>query len=205
VASYTLTYSAGLNGTITGTTPQTVTSGADGSTVTAVPNSGYQFVQWSDASTQNPRTDLAVSANISVTASFAVIVATWPVTCIDGNPFPQLPFVGLSGTQQPNTVVFIPDAGPPMVRRRSTKSRTFLTTPLEMNGNQAQTFWAWFDNTLLSGTLPFTWNDFFTGASVTLRFACDEKSVKVPKFELTIGSADPFVRKYRATLELEYA
>jgi uncharacterized repeat protein (TIGR02543 family) len=69
--TYTLTYTAGANGSIIGTSPQTVVSGADGSAVTAVPNSGYHFVNWSDSSTANPRTDTHVTANIEVAASFA--------------------------------------------------------------------------------------------------------------------------------------
>jgi uncharacterized repeat protein (TIGR01451 family) len=48
-----------------------VNHGADGSAVEALPALGYHFVRWSDASTDNPRTDLAVTANISVTAEFA--------------------------------------------------------------------------------------------------------------------------------------
>jgi hypothetical protein len=68
----TLQYTAGANGTISGTTSQTVNYGADGSPVTAVPNTGYHFVNWSDGSTQNPRTDLNVVANINVTANFDI-------------------------------------------------------------------------------------------------------------------------------------
>ncbi len=71
INTYTLTYTAGANGTISGTSPQTVNYGANGSAVTAVPDAGYAFVDWSDASTQNPRTDTNVMANISVTANFA--------------------------------------------------------------------------------------------------------------------------------------
>ena len=70
VSSYTLTYSAGSNGTILGTTPQTVAPGGSGTAVTAQPNTGYQFVKWSDNSTANPRTDTGVASNITVTASF---------------------------------------------------------------------------------------------------------------------------------------
>lgn len=69
--SYTLTYIAGPNGSVAGTSSQTVTSGNSGSAVTAVPSSGYHFVNWSDSSTQNPRTDMSVSGNITVTANFA--------------------------------------------------------------------------------------------------------------------------------------
>jgi uncharacterized repeat protein (TIGR01451 family) len=70
---YTLTYIAGADGTITGTSTQPVDDGADGSAVTAVPNSGYQFSNWSDGSTANPRTDSDVTSSISVTANFTSI------------------------------------------------------------------------------------------------------------------------------------
>ena len=50
INTYTLTYTAGANGTITGDTPQTVNYGADGTAVTAVPDTGYHFVDWSDGS-----------------------------------------------------------------------------------------------------------------------------------------------------------
>ncbi len=89
--TYTLTYTAGANGSITGTTPQTVNAGANGTPVTAVPNANYHFVQWSDASTQNPRTDTNVAANISVTATFAI------------DTFTVTPSVTGSGAIAPNT------------------------------------------------------------------------------------------------------
>ncbi|MFA6458305.1 MAG: LamG-like jellyroll fold domain-containing protein [Patescibacteria group bacterium] len=66
----TLTYTAGAGGSITGTSPQTVNYGASGTAVTAVPDTGYGFAAWSDGSTQNPRTDTNVTADISVTANF---------------------------------------------------------------------------------------------------------------------------------------
>lgn len=72
VSSYNLTYSAGSHGSISGSSPQTVNTGGNGTAVTAVPDTGYHFVNWSDASTQNPRTDTSVAANISVTANFAI-------------------------------------------------------------------------------------------------------------------------------------
>jgi 6-phosphogluconolactonase (cycloisomerase 2 family) len=70
--SYTLTYSAGANGSITGSSPQTVIAGSSGSAVTAAPNAGYHFVQWSDGSVANPRTDTSVNADLNVSASFAI-------------------------------------------------------------------------------------------------------------------------------------
>ncbi|MEI7901495.1 MAG: glycine-rich domain-containing protein, partial [bacterium] len=70
IRSYTLTYSAGSNGTIDGTTPQTVAYLGTGTAVTAVPCEGYRFLKWSDNKTANPRTDSNVSNNITVTARF---------------------------------------------------------------------------------------------------------------------------------------
>ncbi len=85
--TYTLTYTAGANGSISGTSPQTVSMGANGTPVTAVPNTGYYFVQWSDGSTANPRTDMDVTASISVTATFApdvLVFTTQPANVVQG-------------------------------------------------------------------------------------------------------------------------
>jgi hypothetical protein len=43
-----LTYTAGSHGSISGTSPQTVNYGGNGTAVTAVPDAGYHFVEWSD-------------------------------------------------------------------------------------------------------------------------------------------------------------
>ncbi|HXJ67726.1 MAG TPA: lamin tail domain-containing protein, partial [Verrucomicrobiae bacterium] len=72
INQHTLTYNAGANGSISGTTPQTVNHGADGTAVTAVPNAGYHFVNWSDGVLTATRTDTNVQGDISVTASFAI-------------------------------------------------------------------------------------------------------------------------------------
>ena len=65
IDTFTLTYTAGDNGTITGTTPQTVNYGARRHRSHRGPGTGYHFVNWSDGSTVNPRTDTNVTANIS--------------------------------------------------------------------------------------------------------------------------------------------
>ena len=70
--TFTLTYTAGSNGSISGATSQTVNSGNNGTSVTAVANSGFHFVSWSDGSTNASRTDTNVTANHSFTATFAV-------------------------------------------------------------------------------------------------------------------------------------
>lgn len=80
VTVHDLSYVAGSGGSLTGEVNQVVTDGASGSTVEAVPSHYYHFVDWSDGSTQNPRMDTGVSANISVTANFAVDKLTdWAV------------------------------------------------------------------------------------------------------------------------------
>jgi serine protease len=81
VETYTLTYTPGANGTISGTSPQTVAHGSNGSSVEAVPDTGYHFVQWSDTSTANPRTDTNVQADVTVEAEFAI--NSYTVTFVD--------------------------------------------------------------------------------------------------------------------------
>lgn len=76
-ASYTLVYSSGLNGVISGTTVQTVAPGGSGTAVSAVPNTGYRFSAWSDGSTANPRTDTNVNADKNVTASYVSDPCGW--------------------------------------------------------------------------------------------------------------------------------
>lgn len=72
IDTYTLTYAAAANGSLTGASPQTVNNGANGSEVIAVPDAGYHFTSWSDASTTATRTDTNVTGDVTVTASFAI-------------------------------------------------------------------------------------------------------------------------------------
>jgi len=71
----TLTYIAGSGGTISGTTTQTIDKGASGTAVTAVPNTGYKFVKWSDGKTTATRTDTNVQASATYTATFEALPA----------------------------------------------------------------------------------------------------------------------------------
>ena len=73
IDTFALTYTAGSGGSITGTSPQTVNYGDDGTAVTAVPDSGYSFSGWSDSISTNPRTDTAVTGDLSVSATFTAI------------------------------------------------------------------------------------------------------------------------------------
>ena len=54
--------------------------GADGTLITAVPNTGYHFVDWSDGVLTAARTDLAVTANVTVTANLAIDTFTLTYT-----------------------------------------------------------------------------------------------------------------------------
>lgn len=77
----TLNYLAGANGSIVGSSTQVVAYSASGSAVTAQGNAGYHFVRWSDGSTANPRTDNHVTANKTVTATFALDVSLAITKC----------------------------------------------------------------------------------------------------------------------------
>ncbi len=72
-ATYTLSYSAqGNRGNILGTNPQTVSLGANGTSVTAVANNGYVFSRWSDGLTTATRTDTGIAHDVTRTALFVV-------------------------------------------------------------------------------------------------------------------------------------
>ena len=107
---HTLTYTAGANGSVTGTSPQTINHGADGTEVTAVANSNYHFTSWSDGVLTAARTDTNVTADISATASFAIDTHTLTYTAGSNGSItgtnPQTVDHGLSGTE----VTAIPDS-----------------------------------------------------------------------------------------------
>ena len=68
---YTISYTASTGGVINGNTNQKIKSGEDGTPVTATPNSGYYFTNWSDGLTTNPRIDTIVTINKYINANFA--------------------------------------------------------------------------------------------------------------------------------------
>ena len=91
INTYTLTYTAGANGSISGTSPQTVNDGGSGSAVTAVADAGYHFTSWSDGVLTASRTDSNVHANLNVTASFAIDTTTNAPPVITGVTGPAVP------------------------------------------------------------------------------------------------------------------
>ena len=176
ITTFTLTYNHDANGTITGTTPQTVNSGANGTAVTAVPNAGYHFVQWSDASTQNPRTDTNVTANITVTAQFAINTFTLTYNhdangTITGTT-PQTVNSGANGT----AVTAVPNAGYHFVQwsdasTQNPRTDTNVTANITVTAQFAiTTFTLTYNhdaNGTITGTTPQTVNSGASGTAVT--------------------------------------
>lgn len=76
-SNYTVNFSAGAHGSLSGNTTQTIASGAAASAVTAVPAAGFHFVNWTGdngfiTSTANPLTLTQVTGNHNITANFAI-------------------------------------------------------------------------------------------------------------------------------------
>jgi hypothetical protein len=69
---FTVAYTAGTHGSISGISPQTVEQGSNATPVTALADVGYHFVNWSDASVDNPRIDTKIHGDIAVTANFFI-------------------------------------------------------------------------------------------------------------------------------------
>ena len=74
IPDYTITVNASTGGSVTG--GGSYESGKT-ATLTATPNAGYKFKQWSDGNTQNPRS-VTVTANATYTAQFEKL--TYSVT-----------------------------------------------------------------------------------------------------------------------------
>ena len=94
--AYSFKYTAGANGSLTGTTTQAIWGGQNGTAVTAVPNTNYHFTQWSDGSTQNPRTDISASSTIDVTASFALGIQYYDISFDTQGGSPVGTFAGIA-------------------------------------------------------------------------------------------------------------
>lgn len=75
IKTYTLTFAADSNGSLSGTTTQTVDHGASATPVTATANESFSFVNWTGTngfttSTTNPLTVANVTASQAITAHF---------------------------------------------------------------------------------------------------------------------------------------
>ena len=176
INTYTLTYTAGANGTITGSSPQTVNHGASGTAVTAVPATNYHFVNWSDGSTANPRTDTNVTANMTVTASFALNTYTLTYTAgangsIVGTS-PQTVNHGASGTLVTATPTtgyhFVSwSDGYPTAARTDTNVTANITATASFAINTYTLTYTAGANGSITGTSPQTVNHGASGTAVT--------------------------------------
>jgi uncharacterized repeat protein (TIGR02543 family) len=77
IQNYIVTFQSSGNGTLTGTASQTINYNGSSSPVTAIPASGYHFVNWAGTggfatSTSNPLAVNNVTTTQSITASFAI-------------------------------------------------------------------------------------------------------------------------------------
>ncbi len=73
VQEFTLIYRAAEGGSVSGDTVQVVQYGKDGSQVTALPDTGYEFVRWSDGLATASRTDIDVTSSLVVMAEFTAL------------------------------------------------------------------------------------------------------------------------------------
>ncbi|MCF8055841.1 MAG: InlB B-repeat-containing protein [Desulfocapsa sp.] len=176
IDTFTLTYTAGSNGSISGATPQTVNYGAAGAAVTAVPATGYHFVDWSDGESDNPRTDTNVTADIDVTANFVIDTFTLTYTAGPGGSIsgatPQTVNYGTAGA----AVTAVPATGYHFVDwsdggSNNPRTDTNVTADIDVTANFAiDTFTLTYtasSNGSISGATPQTVNHGSAGAAVT--------------------------------------
>ena len=175
VVSYNLNYSAGSNGSLTGTTSQTVAQGQSSSAVTAVPNTGYHFVNWSDSSTSNPRTDTNVQGNISVTANFAINSYTLTYTAGTGGTLSGSTSQNVNYGANGTAVTANPSTGYHFVNwsdssTQNPRTDTNVTSNLNLTANFSNTLtltYAAGTNGTISGSSPQSVSPNANGTAVT--------------------------------------
>lgn len=113
---------------------------------------------------------------------------TWPAS------LPQKPRTGTwKRAPQDNRLSFMPAAGPPIVRRRSSRKVHMASGLFDMSHAQVVTFEAFFEDDLADGTLSFDWDDPETGVTGTWRVrqyemsdaGVDERTVSIEFTRLT--------------------
>ena len=127
--TFTVTPTAGANGTISPSTVQTVNSGAN-VTFTATPNTGYTVATWSLDGSRSPdrRNNVTLS---NVTANHTVLVT------FDGGTFTVTPSAGTNGTISPNTPQTVKSGG--SVTFTATPSAGYLITTWSVDAVVVQT------------------------------------------------------------------
>jgi hypothetical protein len=102
IQSYTVSFTSGGNGTITGTASQAVSYNGSTTAVTAVPVSGYHFVSWTEGATVVATTAALTISNVIAAHSYTANFAANPVNGICGasnnGSFTIAPTTGLCTT-----------------------------------------------------------------------------------------------------------
>jgi uncharacterized repeat protein (TIGR02543 family) len=112
--THTVTFTAGADGTLTGTTTQTVNDGDDCTAVTAVPDAGYQFTGWTGdhIGTDNPLTVTNVTSDMNIAANFAIIgTHTVTFTAGSGGTLTGTTTQTVNDGDDCTAVTAVPDAG----------------------------------------------------------------------------------------------
>jgi hypothetical protein len=161
INQYAVNYTAGANGTLTGNAAQTVNHGSNASTVTAVPNSGYSFVSWSDGVLTAARTDTNIQAARSVTATFAI------------NQYAVNYTAGANGTLTGNAAQTV---------NHGSNASTVTAVP-----NSGYSFVSWSDGVL---TAARTDTNLVANLSVTATFEMDPYNAWINSFALITNPAD---------------
>ena len=146
VETYSVTFTAGTGGSLSGETTQTIPDGEDCTTVTAHPNPGYQFVNW--VITMSPGTGYfsnlygaaltisQITGDIQATANFKASAATGgggpsPVVIVGGGvPAPAAPSAPTpTSTPTPIPVVLSTPTPPPPPPPPAPPTPTLVATP----------------------------------------------------------------------------
>jgi hypothetical protein len=102
VVPHTVTFVEGANGTITGTKIQTVNHGTSCEQVTAEPNTGYNFVNWTGTNgfvttISNPLTVTNVTSDMMITANFLADIESDFQYTDNGSDITITKYIGLGG------------------------------------------------------------------------------------------------------------
>ena len=165
INTFTLAYTAGTGGSLTGSTSQTVNYGSNGTAVTAVPNTGYQFVDWSDGVLTATRTDTNVMANLNVIANFSILSTPVTVTVTDAN-----------GKAQSGVTVYLYNGSTYLNVSKTTDANGHVTFPLYAGSYRFRI--------LMNGT------SYWSGPSNTCILpGCSSDSIVMPAL-VTVTAAD---------------
>jgi hypothetical protein len=106
VRSYTVTLTSNGNGTVSGGGTYTYGSTAN---ISATPDSGYNFVQWSDGDT-NASKSITVTGDVSLSATFVLAIAKTNVK-VNGSWVKGSVYVKVNGSWVESKHIYINDNG----------------------------------------------------------------------------------------------